>query len=58
MENEKKYCPLIKDDCKQERCMLYYEDFNDCWFNEIKESLETMAAVLDDKGISVEVINE
>jgi hypothetical protein len=37
------FCPLIKDDCKGKKCMMYYEEGDACSINcmeEIKDNCE------------------
>lgn len=48
-----KHCPLIDAECLQSRCMLYYEDFDQCGLNLMNYNAYKLAIALrkckDDK---------
>ncbi|MFZ2455399.1 MAG: hypothetical protein WAX07_02875 [Candidatus Altiarchaeia archaeon] len=42
------FCPLIKDECKGKKCMMYYEEGNACSINSIAAFLEELSNQMEE----------
>jgi hypothetical protein len=49
MEDTKRLCPLVKDECVEESCMWYVEDLDRCAINVIVRAIDDLADIAETK---------